>query len=92
MPKKTYEKDDDTFPADAYRVKGWGSGIAWWVLGWETEPDDETEWTGILPRTGRVVVRMVGDDRDFTCDQSDLTPLKREEYCGGCGQVGCGHG
>jgi hypothetical protein len=39
-----YESDDVTFSADAYRVSGYG-GIAWYVLGWETEPDEDTELT-----------------------------------------------
>ena len=106
MQRKNYESDDERFSADAYTIKGY-RGVAWRVLGWETEPG-ETEWwdaTGgedgegemVLDddpepvRTGRVVARMVGDDHRFTFDESDLTPLTREEYCGECGQIGCGH-
>ncbi len=66
-------------------------GIAWRVLGWETEPDEDTEWTGMENRTGRLVCRMVGDDCDFTFDPDDLVPLDRKDYCGECGQIGCGH-
>lgn len=99
---KDYERDAEHFSADAYRnVKGFG-GIAWRVLGWETEPgpsewrDEETgEWvTDEDPepvRTGRVVAVMVGDDSRFTFDEDDLSPLPREDYCGECGQIGCGH-
>ena len=47
--------------------------------------DDDTE------RTGRVVAIMVGDDRHFTFEPDELTPLAREAYCGSCGQVGCTH-
>lgn len=86
-----YESDDATFSADAYRVRGWGAGIAFSVLGWETEPDEDTEWTGMESRTGRVLVVMVGDDQRHSVDVDDLTPLDREEYCGECGQIGCGH-
>ena len=47
--RKTYERDEETFNADAYTVKG-ERGIAWRVLGWETEPDrradGNTAWEG----------------------------------------------
>ena len=36
----------------AYAVKGWGNGIAFRVVGWETEPDEDTEWSGYESRTG----------------------------------------
>lgn len=42
-------------------------------------------------RTGMIVARMVGDDRDFVLDQGDIRQLEREEYCGSCGQIGCTH-
>lgn len=89
--RKHYESDDATFSADAYRVEGY-AGIAWHVLGWETEPDEDTEWSGIENRTGKILCRMVGDDRDFSFDPEDLTPITAEEYCGSCGQIGCSHG
>jgi hypothetical protein len=85
-----YETDTETFPAPAYSVAGHG-GVAWWVLGWETEPDEDTEWSGYEVRTGRVVCCMVGDGHPSAFDESDLTPLAREEYCGICGQIGCEH-
>jgi len=88
--KTTYVADDAAFPADAYTVSGY-RGIAWYVRGWETQADEDTEWTGESPRTGRVVATMVGDDRQFTFDPDELTPLAREDYCGECGQIGCGH-
>lgn len=83
-----YERDDETFPADGYRVDGW-KGIAWAVLGWETQPDEDTEWTGIEQRTGKVVCVMIGDDRRFVFDKDELTPLDPESYCRSCGQIGC---
>jgi hypothetical protein len=88
--RKHYEDDNATFPAEAYQVDGY-RGIAWYVMGWETEPDEDTEWSGYEVRTGRVVARMVGDDRDFTFEPDELKPLEREEYCGVCGQMGCAH-
>ena len=89
MRNTDYEKDDQTFSATAYRVNAVAKGVAFWVLGWETEADEDTEWTGIKNRTGRVVVRMVGDDRNFTCDHEDVHPLADDDFCGGCGQIGC---
>lgn len=91
MKKNGYDVDDETFKADAYKVDGWGEGIAWRVLGWETEPDEDTEWTGFEVKTGKVLVYMVGADQRFAVDQDDITPIAREEYCGECGQMGCGH-
>src|SRR5262245_29002075 len=90
MRRKHYETDDETFNAYAYRVDGYG-GIAWSVLGWETEPDEDTEWSGYEVRTGNVIARMIGDDRNFSFEPEELRPLEREEYCGECGQIGCFH-
>jgi hypothetical protein len=86
--RKHYESDDASFPSDAYRVKGY-NGVAWTVLGWETEPDEETEWSGCEDRTGQVVCVMVGDDRHFSFDPGDLTPLPNDAFCRECGQIGC---
>lgn len=85
-----YEQDDDTFAADAYSVRGY-RGIAWRVLGWETQPDEDTEWSGYEERTGRVVARMVGDDRYFGFDPADVEPIGEFDYCAQCGQIGCTH-
>ncbi len=85
-----YERDDATFSADAYKVRQY-PGVAFYVCGWETEPDADTEWSGIEERTGRVIAVMIGDDRKHSLDESDVTPIAREAYCGQCGQIGCGH-
>ena len=88
-----YEIDDKAFPEDAYSV-GWHGGcdgIAWYVLGWETEPDIDTEWSGIMNRTGLIVCVMVGDNKHFLFDIDDISPFEREAYCGECGQIGCSH-
>lgn len=85
-----YEEDNLAFPASAYAVRGHG-GIAWHVHGWQTEPDEDTEWTGYETRTGRVVCTMIGDDRRFVFDPEDLAPIDEEDYCHQCGQIGCGH-
>ena len=83
-----YEEDDKTFSHDAYTVQGY-SGIAFRVYGWELQPDEDTEWTGIEERTGNVIVVMIGDDRKFSADPDDLTPIPDEDYCAECGQIGC---
>lgn len=88
--KAHYEEDEQTFNAEGYTVQGY-AGIAFHVLGWETEPDEDTEWSGYENRTGRVVARMVGDDHNFTFEPSEVTPIPREAYCGSCGQIGCTH-
>lgn len=88
--RMNYDEDDKAFPANAYAVRGY-RGIAFYVLGWETEPDEDTEWSGYEVRTGRVVVVMVGDDRRFAVDLEDVTALDDLAYCAECGQVGCTH-
>ena len=60
--------------------------------GQEHEEDTgEGEWVEQTEACGRVIVVMVGDDSKHEVDVEDLTPLRRSEYCGSCGQVGCGH-
>ncbi len=87
-----YENDDKTFPHDAYSVPHLKLAVAWRVLGWELEPDDDTEWTGIYQRSGQVLAIMVGDDSVHKFDVEDLHPLDVEQFCGSCGQIGCSHG
>ena len=88
MRNKHYESDDASFTADAYHIKGW-EGIAFSVYGWETEPDEDTEWSGYENRTGQVMVCMIGDDRLIAVEEEDLEPLEDGEYCPDCGQIGC---
>jgi hypothetical protein len=83
-----YERDRECFSADAYRVIG-HPGIAWRVLGWETQVDEDTEWSGYENRTGRIVARMIGDDHDWVFDPTDMKPIDRAAYCGECGAMGC---
>jgi len=87
--RKNYEVDNAAFSAVAYSVAGY-RGVAFHVLGWETAPDADTEWTGYEERTGNVLAVMVGDDYRHSVDPSDLTPLSSREYCRDCGQIGCG--
>lgn len=74
---------DTAYTVDGYR------GMAWHYIGPETRADEETEWTGIEPETGNVRMVMVGDDRVFTFEPGECHSIPDEEYCGGCGQVGC---
>lgn len=90
MRRPHFEPDPAMFDADAYRVARAGA-VAWHVLGWETEPDADTEWSGYETRTGRVVAVMVGDDQRHTVNIEDLAPLGELDYCASCGQIGCTH-
>lgn len=89
------------------KVRGF-SGVACVVLGpekvWEPDTclcsdDDGNEWeeeTGegewVDGDGSRVRVCMVGDDHVYTVDADDCRPIEPEEFCDGCGQIGCGHG
>ena len=74
----------------AYTVSGY-RGIAWSVYGWETKPDEDTEWSECYNRTGQLVMTMIGDDRHFAIDPADVSPLDELAYCAECGQIGCAH-
>lgn len=74
-----------TYRADAF------PGVAFRVLGPHTQPDSETWCTGEESDTGFVRAVMVGDDRVFVLDPDDLTPIDEDDYCHGCGQLGCSH-
>ena len=82
-------------------------GVAWWVEGpcdlvtLECDGHEDPD-SGELYDCGGCVevpehydcylVRMVGDDGVQHYDITDLTPIDDESFCGGCGQIGCGHG
>ena len=67
------------------------AAVAWYVYGHELEPDEDTEWSGISNRTGRVLASMVGDDQAFAVDIEDLEIIDDKDYCSSCGQIGCTH-
>ena len=90
MKLKGYEADKESFGSSAYTVKGY-QGIAFRVTGWETQPDDDTEWSGEEIRTGKVIAIMIGDDYEHKINPDKLIPISRESYCGSCGQMGCTH-
>lgn len=79
----------------AYKAEGYG-GVAWrvtkyaMVLDGVWEDDDCYDEWEVEDRT-QVVAHMIGDDRDFTFDVADLTPIDDESFCRECGQIGCGH-
>jgi hypothetical protein len=86
-----YETDiPDPYP-DAVSIPSIVNGVAWYVMGWQTEPDEDTEWTGIENRTGQMVVKMVGDDTHYLCEPDEIIQIEREDYCSVCGQMGCSH-
>jgi hypothetical protein len=64
-------------------------GVAFYCWGEETKPDEDTEWSGYEIPTGKVVMTMVGDDREFIVDPDDVTLIAENDYCPGCGQIGC---
>ena len=73
----------------AYRVEGY-RGVAWRLVGYEMIRDEDYEWSGIEEEDrehARMV--MVGDDRIFTFDVEDVEPISEDDYCSGCGQIGC---
>ena len=86
---RNYEESEE-FNGKYYSETSY-DGIAWRCIGWETEPDEDTEWSGIENRTGRMICHMVGDDRLFSFWPEDLVELNRGDFCGVCGQVGCHH-
>ena len=86
--RKGYE-DAPEYPGH-YTVCGM-FGVAYRVLGWETEPDEDTEWTGMENRTGNLVMVMVGDDRHHSVEPDDVTEIPADGFCRDCGQIGCGH-
>lgn len=72
---------------DTVRYAG-QDGMAFVVRGPLLERDSD----GVLePVDGWLIITAVGDDYRVAAELSELTALAREEFCGQCGQVGCGH-
>ena len=61
------------------------TGETWW---------DESEVDGVWvdDPSNNVRLCMVGDDRVYVFNEADLEPLRENEFCGTCGQIGCAHG
>jgi hypothetical protein len=63
-------------------------GVAFWYDG----PQLSREWQDddvYTVETGMVLMVMVGDDRRHVIDPEDITELSDDDYCPGCGQIGC---
>lgn len=82
------------FRGIAFRL--WGYSGEWQIPEWTDTDDDgndvtyygeEPEW---VEDRSRVLAIMVGDDHRWTVEVDDLTPISEEDYCGSCGQIGCG--
>lgn len=82
-------EDAPEYPNDAYQVRGFPTGC--YVRGWQTEPDEDTEWSGCENRTGMLVIVMVGDDAMHLVNPDDVSDIDEDEYCHECGQIGCAH-
>lgn len=83
--------DPDEFKVgDAVTVAEY-PGIAFRVDGFPTRRGPDYEWSGIeYVNPSKRDCHMVGDDRTFTFDVAELTPLSEDEFCAGCGQICCG--
>lgn len=75
----------------AYRCTRW-PGIAVRLIDadydesyvWDYENECEQE---VYRWAGTVVVRMIGDDRDWSVEPDELEPI--DHYCAGCGATNC---
>lgn len=68
-------------------------GVALWYVGPAIEyEDDGFGDVEAIADPSRSIVIMVGDDRRHVVDTSGLQSLNEDDFCGGCGQIGCGHG
>ncbi len=67
------------------------TAVAWRLLGYVMLRDEDLVWTGIeTPDTDFVRAVMVGDNRVEIVDVNDLQLIGEEDFCRGCGQIGCG--
>lgn len=86
-----------------FQRTGW-RGVAWYYHRplihhpdeFETQEDADDHWAdqraGICgcPESGdHFYGVMVGDDREFLVDFEDVELIDDDDYCGGCGQIGC---
>jgi len=82
----------------------WGSHNACETCGFHKDTQGITfrhvDWTGVAWRKFACcqehfhcdLAHMVGDDKTFHVDRHDLVPIDDDDYCSGCGQIGCTHG
>ena len=73
----------------AYKHPDYG-GVAFRVDGPVMIRDEDYEWSGIeIEDPDKVRAHMIGDDREFTFERDELTLINDDEFCPGCGQIGC---
>lgn len=70
------DDDPELYPHAAIGDTAWCDGSC------QTETVEDHEWVRAV---------MVGDDRVFEIEVSDLTVIDEDDYCAECGQIGCGH-
>lgn len=98
----TMDREPVAYVEDDGRYAIGRAGMAWYVVGrsqrwiegeWG-EDDDGYEWhiegEWVDDPEGQLWAAMVGDGDLHAVDAEDLTPIHDEDYCGGCGQIGCG--
>lgn len=71
-----------------YKVDGYG-GVAFYLHSWVKMWDEVLEEWVDDPDYNMVIAIMVGDDREHYIDIADLTKIHDDDYCSGCGQIGC---
>ena len=80
-----------TFDTEAYYTVEGYSGIAWYTLGHHVEEIWDSNWDEVeeVVDESKVVMVMVGDDRKFTFDIEEIHEISEDEFCPGCGAIGC---
>ena len=65
-------------------------GVALFFAGFKTTPIiDEFGWDDEEIDETTAIVVMVGDDHRMEASVEDLTLIHDDEFCSGCGQIGC---
>jgi len=95
--------ENDAYSVDghagiAFRFVGWeqvwrpAQYLAIGEDGEECWVDDNNEGDREDDPDGMARMVMVGDDHEWLVDVSDIHKIGEDDYCGGCGQIGCGWG
>ena len=71
-----------------YAVAGRG-GVAFYLDRYYNDGRVDEDGEPLEIDTSRVVAVMVGDDQEWVVDVDQLRKLSDDEYCSGCGQIGC---
>jgi hypothetical protein len=72
--------DTDLSPGLRYKVEGY-EGVAFWFDKWCLISDHHEAC---------LLMVMVGDDYRHHIDKAMIETIDDDEYCSGCGQIGCG--